>query len=207
MAVIYCMDIAKVDQTCVDMVREHFPQRYEKSQRYRFPEDQARCIGGGVLLHEVAGLKESQILYNEYGKPYVEGGPCFSLSHSGSYVVLALDEVPIGVDIEAADRDYLDIAPQVFTEQEIRYVDNKKERFFEIWTLKEALAKAIGEGLHMKMKEVEVLPFLQEQPVRWQEIDWYGYTQEYQQGQYVLSLVTRSQKRPEVFEYLHIVGE
>ncbi len=199
---IYCMNIEEVNSALTESVKRHFPARYEKAQRYRFKEDRARCIGAGVLLRELTRLEENDIWYNEYGKPYTHGNSFFSLSHGGSSVVLATDDTPIGVDIEQTDKDYMDICSQVFTKNEIEYIKDNKERFFEIWTLKESLAKAVGEGLHLPVKESEVLPFLQNKPVRWQGNEWYGYTQRLQNGEYILSCVTTKKTRPEVTDYI-----
>ncbi len=196
------MNIIEVNSVLADRVKRHFPKRYEKAQKYRFEEDRARCIGAGTLLHEITELEENDIWYNEYGKPCTHGNSFFSLSHGGSFVVLATDDTPVGVDIEQTDKDYMDICPQVFTENEIRYIKGNKERFFELWTLKESLAKAVGEGLHLPIKDIEVLPFLQKKPVRWQGNEWYGYTQRLQDGAYILSCVTTEKTRPEVMNFI-----
>ena len=44
---------------------------------------------------------EEQLIINENGNPFLKAGePFFNLSHSGNYVVLAIADCEIGVDIE-----------------------------------------------------------------------------------------------------------
>ena len=74
-----------------------------------------------------------------------------SLSHSGGYAALARGhaELQIGVDLEShRSRDVLAIARTAFTEPEARALEaaagHERERlFYAMWTVKEALAKAL----------------------------------------------------------------
>ena len=60
---------------------------------------------GRQLLCEVLGCSEADIRIHDNGKPYLPGGPEFSLSHSGGMVLLAVsDEGPVGCDVEPLDR-------------------------------------------------------------------------------------------------------
>jgi 4'-phosphopantetheinyl transferase len=81
-----------------------------------------------------------------------------SLSHTHGLVAIGLAEgADIGVDAEAikADSDHADIARECFSAAErkqlVRSVPgfaSEGERFYAFWTLKEALLKAKGLGLH-----------------------------------------------------------
>src|SRR5262245_28337828 len=80
----------------------------------------------------------------------------FSLSHTRGLVAAAIStEAAVGVDVERIDAavDHEAIARRHFSAREAmaltRCVDDdaRRQRFFEIWTLKEAFLKASGVGL------------------------------------------------------------
>ena len=98
-----------------------------------------------------------RILYNQYGKPYVEHeGFHFSVSHSGNLIAFAHHSSPIGIDVEMI-KDSISPAIRFFTENEKAYINNNPESFFEIWTKKEAYVKYTGKGLSEGFKTFDVL--------------------------------------------------
>ncbi len=115
------------------------------------PQDKRRSLAGLILLRkkiaEQYGVENYEFTYNQNGKPLLTF--CyFSISHSGEYVVCAVGDTPVGVDTEVIRdipfrNDY-----RLFTLQEVMYVNESKEehtqRFFEVWTKKEAYIKAKG---------------------------------------------------------------
>ena len=152
---IYLADIASV----LPRHREYIsPQRLQKTLRYRMPDDQKRCIAGSVLLRYFLG--DTAILDNGFGKPVAENGVCFNLSHSGGWVLLAVDDRDVGCDIESMC--FVDAARMgkiVFTGRECRMVETAPDKtgvFFDLWTKKEALLKCMGKGFHREAKSVEV---------------------------------------------------
>lgn len=152
---IYLADIASV----LPRHREYIsPQRLQKTLRYRIPDDQKRCIAGSVLLRYFLG--DTAILDNGFGKPVAENGVCFNLSHSGGWVLLAVDDRDVGCDIESVC--FVDAARMgkiVFTGRECRMVETAPDKtgvFFDLWTKKEALLKCMGKGFHREAKSVEV---------------------------------------------------
>ncbi len=86
------------------------------------------------------------------GKPYIENIDIeFSISHSGNVVLCAISDKPVGIDIEKRRDININIAKRLFTVEEQKYIfcnnDFLNERFFELWTRKEAYAKMIGKGV------------------------------------------------------------
>ncbi len=72
----------------------------------------------------------------------------FNISHSGEYVVLALNiGSKIGIDIEFIDQkiDYIGLSDSVFTKKEIDLISSPNH-FFNLWSKKESLIKAVGSG-------------------------------------------------------------
>lgn len=91
----------------------------------------------------------------ENGKPAFLGHPeiYFNLSHAGNYVVCVVAQCEVGVDVEGNRNVRPSIEKRFFSEDECRWVqaaDSEKlhsERFFRLWTLKEAYSKLTGEGI------------------------------------------------------------
>lgn len=71
-----------------------------------------------------------------------------SVSHSGEYVVLAVADMPVGIDIEVVDAniDVAGIGEMVFSTSENILINNDTKSFFLLWTKKESLFKAYGTG-------------------------------------------------------------
>jgi phosphopantetheinyl transferase len=107
-----------------------------------------------------------------YGKPFVAGRDRllrFSYSRSGRVTVLAVARgADVGVDVERIDpaRALGPIADALFSDEEraeLRALAGERRvgRFFELWTRKEAVAKALGVGLAMPLARLQA-------PVGWQ---------------------------------------
>ena len=143
--------------------------------RFRFVEDKKRTVVGEMLarkaISEWCGVTPETIAFGvkERGKPYAKDLAAeFNISHSGDWVVCAVDDKPIGIDVEQIRPIDLKVVKHICTDNEINYlfehVPTEKDfkyttdvkiltRFFEIWTKKEAYGKCIGDGLLCKVKE------------------------------------------------------
>ena len=123
------------------------------------------------LLCEHLGCGNDRLSFEtaEGGKPFalLDGQPVaagFNVSHSGQHGLIALAPAGrIGVDIEeCVPRDDLDrLAGAVFgpaeqTELAAASGDDRIRLFFRLWTLKEAVAKALGSGLSLDVSQFEV---------------------------------------------------
>lgn len=81
----------------------------------------------------------------------------FNLSHSGDLVLIAVADVPVGVDVEAwamdtSDHELGDMAGVAFSPLERETMRSAAEHdlrrvFFDTWTRKEAYIKATGDGV------------------------------------------------------------
>ncbi len=176
-AEIYTIRINTVRKADLTRLAERMPLRVQKSERFRFERDRLLCLGAGLLLLEVMKIPdERDILYTQYGKPYIPGFPAFSISHSGSCCILACgDAQNIGADIEEIDETKIDVAPSVYTDAELAWMKKDPvERFFRLWTWKESVMKATGLGMSLTPQSFEVLPFLEGAPVRLFGKAWYA---------------------------------
>ncbi|MBL9027776.1 MAG: 4'-phosphopantetheinyl transferase superfamily protein [Myxococcales bacterium] len=142
-----------------------------RAGRFRFEVDRDRFRAGrGALRHWVGGalgIAPAAVVFLEgtHGKPFVEGAPVFfNLSHSGDWIVLALADAEVGVDVELAreDVDVLEIAKVVFTSRELEELDalepggEQRRAFYRLWARKEAVLKAWGTGFSLDAKRVHV---------------------------------------------------
>lgn len=107
-----------------------------------------------TMICRVTGLSNEQLEFttNAYGKPLFVNNPNihFNISHSGNFITCALDDEPVGIDIERIRPIELRIAERFFLAEEKKYVMEKdsNNRFFEVWTKKESRIKWEGKGLN-----------------------------------------------------------
>lgn len=120
-------------------------------------DDRKRSAAGELLLRRAVAARlggnagSAPLHWDENGKPFVEGNPFHvSVSHSGPYVVCAVDEHVLGVDVEVirgAEEKFMRRACSEAEMAYIRYGDaGCFQRFWECWTAKEALFKLTGKG-------------------------------------------------------------
>lgn len=92
-----------------------------------------------------------EIAYNLQGKPYFLSHReiFFNISHSANYVACIIGDRPVGIDIEGRRKARETLAKRFFDESEAQWIEEQdfEERFFRIWTLKEAYGKATGQGV------------------------------------------------------------
>lgn len=143
--------------------------RYE---RLIFPKHQKQFLVSRALLRTVLGnclkLPPESLVFarNAYGKPRIASFEktlpiSFNLSHTNGLSVLAVTQGDdLGVDAEYLTRkvDILKLAQRFFSKQEydeLAALDVKDfdERFFRLWTLKEAYIKACGMGLAIPLRD------------------------------------------------------
>lgn len=86
----------------------------------------------------------------EHGKPYMEGFSCFSISHTENVWAVLICGRECGLDIQFGKKcDTAAISRRIFAPEDAAMVcggdpSDEAERFFRIWTRREALAKALG---------------------------------------------------------------
>ena len=103
---------------------------------------------------------------NDFGKPRLagDGQIHFNLSHCEERAVLAIsDTAEVGIDLERERPiEHIDLAKRYFHPNEVTAItaspDEAEQRraFFLVWTLKEAVVKALGTGLSTPLDSFEV---------------------------------------------------
>ncbi|WP_197029621.1 4'-phosphopantetheinyl transferase family protein [Butyrivibrio sp. AE3004] len=140
-----------------------YVQKYEKAKVTNVKKQE---LGAGFLLSKYLGItKDDQLYFNRYGKPSIKNQQPghhieFNLSHSDDYVVLAVSNIPIGIDIECAERLSLPILKRVLPPSHFEklqkrdyiadsgFEKDEKLVWAKYWTSVEAILKAQGSGFH-----------------------------------------------------------
>ncbi|WP_349409524.1 4'-phosphopantetheinyl transferase family protein [Pseudalkalibacillus sp. SCS-8] len=134
-------------------------------------KDKIRSLIGDTLIrcliskHLNIPNKAINFEVNEYGKPSLKAWNQFhfNISHSGDWVVAAIDNKPIGIDVETMGSiEYIEIAKSFFSQKEYQWLlsqDDKRRKkcFYKLWTSKESYIKLMGKGLSIPLESFSVL--------------------------------------------------
>lgn len=120
-----------------------------------------RCVLKQIIsAYTHQRTSDVKIGYNSFGKPFVQDSRIhFNLSHSGDHLVIGVSDEELGVDVETIRPINLDVAKSFCTENELSYIhhaEDRYDRFFRVWTLKEAYVKKIGKGLYFDVKNIDL---------------------------------------------------
>ncbi|HVT33594.1 MAG TPA: 4'-phosphopantetheinyl transferase superfamily protein [Rhodanobacteraceae bacterium] len=135
-----------------------------ESANFRDVSSAARCLLDHLLAHYGGLASAPEIERGEHGKPFAPSLPGidFNLSHARDHVLIAVARAqPLGVDIEHIDRktDVDGLARRFFAASEAEALRGlpeaqRLEAFVRLWTCKEAVLKALGEGLAFGLDRV-----------------------------------------------------
>lgn len=147
--------------------------RQEKShlKTLSIPQIRDRFLASRYLLRTTLSRYRSidpadwPLAYNRHGKPRIAIPGInlyFNLSHAGKRIALAIGPMPcLGVDLEftAKKRNVTAIANGFFSvmeQDDLMALDEKQrqQKFYQLWTLKEAFFKARGCGLTRSLADV-----------------------------------------------------
>jgi 4'-phosphopantetheinyl transferase len=149
----------------------------ERHARFRFESDRDIYLVAHALvrrmLARVTGAPPESFAFvaGEHGRPEISAPELartvrFNLSHTHGLVACAVTRAAdIGVDVEYVERkvEVMSVANHVFSPVEVAGLialggEAQRERFFELWTLKEAYIKAIGKGLSAPLRAITFDP-------------------------------------------------
>ena len=140
----------------------------QRADRFLYPGPRRRYVllraALRALLCDRLGCRNDDLAFRaaEHGKPYavVRGAPAslqFNVSDSGAHGLIAIAPAgQLGIDVEERSdkRDLDGLSETVFGPDERAVVaaaagQQKINRFYRLWTVKEALLKALGTGLYL----------------------------------------------------------
>lgn len=150
---------ARMDALPADWISRLHPDEVERALRMSFERRRLAFIAGRLLLRQIFG--SGKILIDDSGKPRFkdENSSNFSLSHSGSRVLLASslsDDIGVDIEIRRPRPRLLAIAGKYFHPDEAEALrklprTGQLDAFLQLWTLKEAAGKLIGTGISQGM--------------------------------------------------------
>lgn len=175
--VVYKVDVSEDDSREALAIRMLDEEESERSQRFIFPGPKRRFALCRAALRSILCLRigcwnnDLKFGTTDHDKPYafvgndpIEFG--FNVSHSGDYGLIAIGETPaLGVDVEfRRHHPNLDLlVSTVLSPDEkaqiasVNDLGEKNNLFFDFWTVKEAVLKAVGVGMSgPEPSEIEV---------------------------------------------------
>ena len=156
------------------------PLLRKKILSYQQQTDRVSRLAGLLLLKEFVartGLGPEfyldRLKIDANGKPHYHQGLHLSISHSIGITVLATtDKGEVGIDIEKIGAVDINQYEDYFTNEEWSNINSSSAKlkcFFDYWTQKEAVLKAIGNGHRIEMIEINVI----EKAVKFENIIYY----------------------------------
>ncbi len=164
--VVYQADVSEDDRREALAAHMLDEEESERSRTFIFPGPRRRFVFCRAALRSILCLRigcsngDLRFGTTDQNKPYalVRNEPIefgFNVSHSGEYGLIAVGKpLLLGVDVEQRRqrRDFDLLISTVFSEEERNTIsmveaERKHDVFFDYWTVKEAVLKALGLGL------------------------------------------------------------
>ncbi|MBU6399949.1 MAG: 4'-phosphopantetheinyl transferase superfamily protein [Verrucomicrobia bacterium] len=172
-----------------ELARNLSPDERERAARFRFERDRARFTAARGLLRSLLAdylarpADQLRFVYGPRGKPALAPmcnpvGLRFNLAHADGLAVYAIARHrEVGVDLERVRpiHDMHLVAARCFSIRECAQLRSlprhlQTPAFFNGWTRKEAVLKALGEGVATEVRRVEVA-LLPGEPARLLNLD------------------------------------
>jgi 4'-phosphopantetheinyl transferase len=139
-----------------------------KANFYLKEPDKLRYILGRMLIRKMLvdfgfpGTVLHELKYDLNERPYVNRTFDFNISHSEDIVIGAISgDSKLGIDVEKIEERNLNELKEIILNNRERanlYLTKDPVRYlYDIWTLKEALLKAVGIGLKGSINEILIL--------------------------------------------------
>jgi 4'-phosphopantetheinyl transferase len=155
-----------------DLLQALSPDELERAGKFKFPKDREHFILSHfqlrLILSKYCDCLPGELIfrYNSCKKPFISSPEFeevkFNMSHSNDLMLVGLcKHNDIGIDVEKVRelKELENIANENFSAQEIKYLNDASDKtntFFKIWTSKEAIIKAIGEGIYFPLKSFNI---------------------------------------------------
>ena len=184
-----------INQDVLKYYLQFLPRQFkEEVLKYRKWDDRYNCLFGKLMVYIGAYLfgynsfEFDKILKDSYGKPYISDSDFnFNISHSGNTVVCVFSKQEIGVDIEEINEIDIDLFKDVFTPQELKEIKAEGlDKFYEYWTKKESVIKAVGKGMSIPLTEI----VLEEESSIYDNYTW--YTKSFKMNNKFCSITSKS---------------
>lgn len=138
--------VTELPEELITILQQH--RIYADVPYFKNPKRLSEWLAARVLLSE---LKVKQkILYNEVGKPFLEGeNTHISISHSGNFVAVIVSAAhQVGIDIEVTGDRIHRVSHKFVNDSENSWLseEHRMEQLYIIWGAKECAFKIYGLG-------------------------------------------------------------
>lgn len=141
-----------------------------EAEKHHQKKEQQLFLAAEILLNRCFEIVKPNIKRpisyrrNSYGKPYIVSSDeiFVNWSHSGDYVICALSDREVGVDLQEHRKPLSNpLVQKVLHTNELKMYKEapKAEReriFYQFWTLKESFLKALGTGFYTSLDKFQV---------------------------------------------------
>jgi len=154
--IVYCNIEKYLDTSWQEMLERIPANLHAELLRYKQHKDRLSRLLARIMLQDMLiskGYDPALLTHfqrDKHHRPFLPIPEDFSISHSGSYVLLAFSDHPVGIDIEKKEaidwREY----KSCFHTEESQHLDeciDPLTSFYEIWSKKEAALKLFGNGI------------------------------------------------------------
>ncbi|WP_242203891.1 4'-phosphopantetheinyl transferase family protein [Aestuariivivens insulae] len=157
------------------------------------PENEDRVQGMKSEIHQrgflsvrclinAFGYLDSDLYYDENGKPHLKDGRQISITHSFIFSAVVISEGVVGIDIEK-QRDKIAVIAHKFVDYEFDYLNSSAVDYIKklttIWCIKESLYKLFATpGLSFK-NHCLVIPFSHDENFTKAWVDYNGRKHDY----------------------------
>lgn len=164
-------------ESCYRHYYERLPKfRKEKADRLRQQQNKAQSAGAWLLLEEIRTRHK------------ISDSAVYNFSHSEDYVLCSVDTegrtgIQVGCDIEKIREDRINLARHFFCRSEYedllksRTTEERIEKFYRYWVLKESFMKATREGMRLPLSAFEIQlsdpPLLKRKPEQFPDQYYY----------------------------------
>jgi len=145
------------------------PEKKERIDRLHHRRDAVNALMGDIAVRWAicsrTGLSNRALFFssNSYGKRYLHSHPeiQFNISHSGNWIACAVNDAPVGIDIERFRPFNAAVANRYFRDDERQFIGADPDRmdaaFCQVWTMKESYVKWQGKGLSTPLSSFSIL--------------------------------------------------
>ncbi len=141
-----------------EKVYNDFPLALKEKVDKRNGDKRGQTIFVYHKLQELLNISSlDKLKFTENGKPYIEGGKYFNISHSENVICIGVSSVPIGVDVQKLIPYNEKLAKRICNEKELKALSRAKNKdlvLTKFWTKKESLIKCKGETIAQDLAKV-----------------------------------------------------
>lgn len=135
------------------------PSRRAHMDTFRHAGARRQSLAGELALRRLLAREgiDATVERLASGQPVLKNSDLYvSISHCQELVACAISHAPIGIDVEQIRPVKPGMPERVCTAEELAWMQDSHERFFEIWTAKEAYFKMLGTGI-TDLRSVNIL--------------------------------------------------